>query len=61
MVLAHAALTAAPTLTVCIEPPAIAALGNSVSPSSKRTLSIGSPSSSAASWVMIVASPIPIS
>ena len=61
MAFLHAAWTADPTLRVCIEPPAIAAVGNSVSPSSKRIFSGARPRRSAESWVMIVARPIPIS
>jgi len=57
----HAASTAVPTLAIVIEPPCTGARGRTVSPSSKRTRSIGRPSVSAATWVIDVYVPGPMS
>jgi hypothetical protein len=57
----HAACTAQPTLAIVCDPPCEGAGGNALSPSSKRTRSSGSPSVSAATWVIAVYVPGPMS
>ena len=57
----QAACTALPTLAIVIEPPCTGALGSLVSPSMNFTRSIGSPSVSAATCVIDVQVPGPMS
>ena len=59
--LRQASCTALPRATVWPEPPTSAALGIAVSPRSNWTRSSGSPRVSAASWVITVQVPTPIS
>lgn len=53
--------TADPTLAIVIEPPCRGAGGKVLSPSTNRTRDIGTPSASAATWVMDVYVPGPMS
>src|SRR5947199_2668187 len=59
--LRQAACTALPTLAIVIEPPCTGALGSLLSPSVNLTRSIGRPSVSAATWVIDVQVPGPMS
>ena len=57
----QAACTALPTLAIVIEPPCTGALGSRVSPRTNFTRSIGRPSVSAATCVIDVQVPGPMS
>ena len=59
--LRHAACTALPTLAIVIEPPCTGALGSRVSPRMNFTRSIGRPRVSAATCVIDVQVPGPMS
>ena len=59
--LRQAACTALPTLAIVIEPPCTGAFGRRVSPSVNLTRSMGRPRVSAATWVIDVQVPGPMS
>src|SRR5690349_18979706 len=56
-----AAFTAGMTLAVVMDPPETGAGGRSESPSSARILPGGRPNTSAATWVIVVYVPVPMS